>query len=191
MSKSKKEVKAEIMAKYDIFNDVSEKVARGIKPTATKLKELEEAKKPIHAKRDDIIEGKMSPPVSYQDSDQSPLRGEAAQHLRYQWSSGMDYNPVTTPYLSDWLKVLWCGDYQGMMDILRDKTEEETAMLIKKRESFLSVNAVFHVVIGAKVLCTHGEPDYQYVQFRAHQAFPNIKKEHVSGLRHMSVSRLA
>ena len=68
----------------------------------------------------------MDPPVTYDDGDQSPLKGEKAQFLRNQWAEGMDYNPSTNPWVSDWCKVLWCGDYQGMMDILRNKTEEET-----------------------------------------------------------------
>ena len=147
------------------------------KAVADYVAQTKESAKSFQEKYQDVLHGRMDPPVSYDDGDQSPLKGEKAQFLRNQWAEGMDYNPSTNPWVSDWCKVLWCGDYQGMMDILRNKTEEETKKLLMKRETFLSVCSVLHVVIGAKNLCTENDPNLRNVQLHAQRTM-NVRKEY-------------
>ena len=76
----------------------------------------------LHQKISEIMSGERPPPESYDDGDQSPLSGERAQFLRNQWASGMDYAPYEPMfrYLSPWLKVLYCGDYDSMVKMLEN-----------------------------------------------------------------------
>ena len=89
---------------------------------------------------------------SYDDGDQSPLKGDEAQFLRYQWSSGMDCNPLS-PYndhLSSWLRALWWGDYDEVMSYITRVSEDQLSKLLENRESLMNVSAIFHVIIGAR-----------------------------------------
>ena len=74
----------------------------------------------VKRKIEEILNSRRSPPLSYDEGDQSPLSGEASQLLRYQWASSMDYQPHNPLffYLSKWLRTLYCGDYEGMMTII-------------------------------------------------------------------------
>ena len=101
-----------------------------------------------------ILSGKMPAHVSYDDGDQSPLKGMEYQSLKCQWASGMDYAPYNPIFhhLSDWMKVLFSGDYQGFLRIINGKTDEETAKMISKRETLYNVSAIFHVIIGARTI---------------------------------------
>ena len=115
---------------------------------------LIELEKSLIEKNADILSGKMQPPVTYDDGDQSPVTDYHGQQImRAKWVTCFsDYNPLATPWMSDWSRVLFCGDYEGMMDILKDKTEEEVQMLLKKREHFGSFGALFHLVFGASLV---------------------------------------
>ena len=87
----------------------------------------QQAMQEMNKKITDILNFKVKPPLSFEESDQSPLSGEASQLLRYQWATGMDYCPHDPRffYLSPWLKTLYSGDYEGMMKILEDKSDAE------------------------------------------------------------------
>ena len=75
-----------------------------------------------------------------------------------------DYDPFQCPHLSDWVKTLFCGDYEKFLEFLQGLSEKEVKRLISKRESLLNVSAVFHVISGAHRLYSD-HPDllgYQY-----------------------------
>ena len=54
--------------------------------------------------------GKCPPNISYQESDQTPVRGTDSVDLSMYLRSGLDNFPVHH-HLSDWLKTICCGDY--------------------------------------------------------------------------------
>ena len=67
------------------------------------------------------------------------------------WAQGMDYLPWEPPiarHFSPWLKTIYGGDYQGFLKMLENKSEEEVRNMLKKRETMLNVNAIFHCIIG-------------------------------------------
>ena len=103
-----------------------------------------------------VEENMRNPRVSYEESDQSPLKGEELMILKKQWASAMDYTPfhvsgVMGPnHLSRWLRIIYTGNYKNLIDYLRNNSEEEIKRLLEKRETCYNVNAIFHVVIGAK-----------------------------------------
>ena len=89
--------------------------------------------------------------VKTDDGDQSPVQGAEAAKLKYQWASGMDWNP-DSPFASPWMKALACGDYEEMMkhvDIATQSGEGAIKSLIERRETLLNFSALFHVVKGA------------------------------------------
>jgi len=100
----------------------------------------------------DILSGKVPAPESYDDGDQSPLKGDEFQKLKLRWATGLDYKPYHPLYhhLSDWLKVIERGDYQGFIRMIGGKSDEEVQKLISKRESQMNFCAVFYVIAGAK-----------------------------------------
>ena len=99
-----------------------------------------------------ILSGAIPVPVSYDDGDQSPLTGIKDQFVRTLWSTGMDYRPDDPGlvYLSDWMKTIYKGDYEGFIEMIKDKNGEEIKKMMAKRETLMSMSAVFHVIIGAK-----------------------------------------
>jgi len=103
-----------------------------------------------------IVTGRIPVPISYEDSDQTPLKGDEAQYLRAQWSRGMDYIPDNPyGYLSSWFRCIYDGDIAAFMEHLRNKSDEEVKMMLRKRESMLNVGALVHVIQGARAL--HGD----------------------------------
>jgi len=101
-----------------------------------------------------ILSGSIPVPISYEDSDQSPLSHGPGQFLQNLWAMSMDYVPFSPiyHYLSDWLKTIWCGDYQGFLEMIKDKNPKELDRMLKKRESLLNYNAIFHVIVGARAV---------------------------------------
>merc|ERR1719193_669414 len=112
------------------------------------------------------------------DGDQSKLRGDKAQVLRNQWGGGMDYNPAHpgNTHLSPWLRALWRGDYQAVMQFMEGLGKQETKNMLEVRESLLNVSAVFHVIIGARTLCGKN-PLFRDIQLAAHRIM-EVKNEH-------------
>ena len=70
-----------------------------------------------------IMSGALPVPISHEDSDQTPLSGAEAQFLRNMWAGGMDYAPYepVIVYLSDWLKTIYSGDYEGFLKMIQGK----------------------------------------------------------------------
>ena len=89
--------------------------------------------------------------MRFDEGDQSPLVGEDAEHLQDQLDHlGFDHTPIN-PF-SLWMKVIFTGNYEGMMSILEGKSDMEMMMLLGMRESLMNVPALLHVVCGAKVV---------------------------------------
>jgi len=100
-----------------------------------------------------IIAGLLPVPLSYEDSDQSPVKGDKAQYLRSQWGGKMDYRPECEEiwYLSDWLHSIYMGDMEMFLEELEGKSEDEVQKLMKMRETMMNVGVLFHVIEGATV----------------------------------------
>ena len=92
---------------------------------------------------------------------------------------GMDYQPMNPMfhYLSDWMKSIFSGDYQAFLTMIQDKSDEEINQMLAKRETLSNVSAIFHVIIGARVMHSN---DLIFVahQNQARQNL-NVKNEHM------------
>ena len=125
----------------------------------------------FQAKLNAIMSGQAPSPVSYEDSDQSPLKGNAAQFLRNQWAEGMDYQPHVPPHilshLSPWLRCIFAGDYNAFMSFFVGKSNYEVRMMIKKRETLLNVGALVHSVHGARILLGD-DPRFREIRAQIH-----------------------
>jgi len=128
----------------ELSADLAENISKQMFPTDPQ----------VHKKIFDILSGKIPPHVSYDDGDQSPLKGDEFQSLRSLWATGMDYQPHNPLFrhLSDWMKVIFSGDYKGFLRMIDGKSEGEVTKMISKRETLSNVSAIFHVIIGAKLL---------------------------------------
>ena len=120
-----------------------------------------------------------TPVVCYEESDQSPLSGESRMLLRAKWATGMDYAPYHIEFgkflSTAWAKALFSGDYEGVLDIIKGKTEIQIKQLLGMRESLMNYCAVFHVVQGARGL--HSKTEWKDIQIC--QRNLNVKNEHV------------
>ena len=96
------------------------------------------------------MKGKRAPPeVKYDDGDQSPMEGSFQNWMAsLQAMHSMDYIP-TMPHMSDWMKKICNGDFDGMMAILASKSAESIQKILNRRESMKSRGALFHVINGA------------------------------------------
>ena len=117
-------------------------------------KHLKEIEKSVTKKNALILNGRMDPPVTYDDGDQSLVTDEREQVLlRIEWSTYLEnFFPLETPWLSDWSRILFSGEYQDLLDILKHRSDKDIQMLLKKREHFASLSALFHLVNGASRL---------------------------------------
>ena len=92
-------------------------------------------------------------PEQFDDGDQSPLTGEKGMEMGHQWFFGMDYvpyNPDMT-HLSEWMKTVFRGDYDAMMQHIKKIGLENTSKMLEIRETLLKVSTIFHVIMGARV----------------------------------------
>ena len=112
--------------------------------------------------------------------------------------SYMDYHPSYPQFhhLSSWLKVIFSGDYDEFLKMV-EKAEAEGKLqdLLNRRESMLKINAIFHVIIGARFLAeehdVRGDTDLRfYNQYTDPESFYgetrqqarktlNVKNEHM------------
>ena len=99
-----------------------------------------------------ILSGAIPVPVSYNDGDQSPLTIEKDEFVRVLWAEGLDYNPDNPRlvYHSDWMRTIYRGDYEGFLEMIKDKNDEELQRMLARRETLMNVSAVFHVITGAR-----------------------------------------
>ena len=69
------------------------------------------------------------------------------------WAGSMDYHPYNPMYvyISDWVKTIYSGDYEGFLKMIKNKTDTELKKMLGKRETLLNMSAIFHVITGARV----------------------------------------
>ena len=105
---------------------------------------------------DRFLSGKLKLPESFSDSDQRPLADdEETKYLRFIWSTGLDLHPEHPYYnshLSDFVRVIWCGDYQGFLKMIENKSNTEIKSMIEKRETLFNISAIFFLLHGANHL---------------------------------------
>ena len=99
---------------------------------------------------EEIKKGNRPPPrVKYDDGDQSPAEDSWTYNkLTAEILHKMDYSP-RMPYMSNWMKHLFNGDYDAIIGILAGLSSEETQLLLRKRESMKSRGALYHAIFGA------------------------------------------
>ena len=114
---------------------------------------------------------------SFDEGDQSPLVGREALILMNQWQRGMDYNP-TNPF-SQWMKAIYTGNYEGVMDLLRRlcNTQSDVTNLLSMRESLMNVPALLHVVMGAKAI--HSDQPSQLTVKRRIEGVLDVRYDHM------------
>ena len=122
----------------------------------------------------------------YDESDQTPVTGVRAEYLKIQLFSNLDLSPYRSEYthLSDWMKVIWCGDYDGMMAILKHLDEDGVKKMVNKRETMMNIGAVFHVIDGARILLAdivEEQENRRYICFIRNEM--NVKNHHIRYLR--------
>ena len=117
---------------------------------------MENVRIAVRQKVADVLAGRLPPYISYEDSDQSPVYGEDAAMLAAETSTGLDYAP-SSPHLSDWLRTIYLGDYEGFLGFLRGLSANEVKVLLSKRESLHNRSAVSHVILGAQSQATNDE----------------------------------
>lgn len=81
------------------------------------------------------------------DGDQSPLKGNASQKLRNQWSSGMDFHPDNLSYFH---KLCFDANLPLVKKALKDCADKRK--LMEKRETLMTFNAMICVVQGARLV---------------------------------------
>ena len=125
-----------------------------------------------------ILLGEFPVPQTFDDGIQTPLSGKEGEFLRNQWNIGMDYHPYIPAfsYLSNWLKVIFSGDYDEFMKMLEGKKESKIKMMISRRETLMNVSAIFHVINGAR-LFSSDDQKFKHLQNTAKQNL-KVKNEH-------------
>jgi len=152
--------------------------SRGDAEMAKKLRSIEQdAEIEIQRLMEAIASGKLKPPVSYEDSDQSKVTGREADLLRNKWASGLDYLPHV-PFFKHFSPLLlhcYLGNYNSFIKHIESLSEEEAKRELKQRETLMQVSPVFHPIIGSKALFTgspiltetekvHGKPDMMHIK---------------------------
>lgn len=161
----------------DMFNELAlgDETDKDEKSEVLELLELQrKAKMQLHTKMMLVEEGTYQNPAPYSDGDQTSLKGHRSIMLKHQWAGGMDYNPEN-PRFSQWMKALYFGDYNTMIKIIEETKEQDLEHLLEKRESLYNVSAIFHVIMGARVL--YGER--KELEERR-KRFNNIKSDHMA-----------
>ena len=115
------------------------------------FEKLDRRRKANMEKARSIHAGRLAPNITYEESDQSPVKGLEAFLLSTDLGTGLDNSPVYA-HLSDWYKTLFRGDYEKFLSILHDLSENEIKVLLTKRETLYNVPAVFHPINGASML---------------------------------------
>ena len=109
----------------------------------------------------------------------SPLTGREALNLQNRWDMGMDYTP-TNPF-SQWMKVIFIGNYEGMMNILKGMSDIEVMLHLGMRESLMNFPALLHVVCGAKVI--YSDQPAMLAEKRRMQGVLEVKHGHMKILK--------
>ena len=145
-----------------------------------KLKKQLEEEQSVAAEAKEDLQRRLTRTVDdvqrkrFDEGDQSPLTGREALNLQNQWQMGFDYSPLN-PF-SHWMKVIYTGNYDGMMSILEGKSDMEVMMLLGMRESLMNVPALLHVVCGAKV--GHSNQPAMLAEKRKMEGVMEVKYDH-------------
>ena len=86
------------------------------------------------------------PLIKTGDGDQSPIYGTRARKMKFMWVNGLDWNPFS-PFASMWMKCLAAGDYDTMLEHIKEASTVKT--LLEQRETLLNCSGLFHVIEGA------------------------------------------
>ena len=120
-----------------------------------------------------LASGQIQSPVSFENGDQSPLdpNSEECEILVKKWANRMDYYPMESncrKYLSKWVLCIWYGDHNYFMnhvffneDGYRRSEASQDELILKRRETFLNVGPLFHVIYGARCLLGD-QPDLEW-----------------------------
>ena len=146
-----------------------------------KLKKQLEEEQAVAAEAKEDLQRRLTRTVDdvqrkrFDEGDQSPLTGREALNLQNQWQMGFDYSPLN-PF-SHWMRVIYTGNYGGMMSILEGKSDMEVMMLLGMRESLMNVPALLHVVCGAKVV--HSNQPAMMAEKRKMEGVMEVKYDHM------------
>lgn len=105
----------------------------------------------------DLESGIIAPPVSYEDTCQSPIIDiYDAQLLREKWSSGMDMphsmnRPCGMRYFSPEFMAAFLGNFDDYIRIIEKKSPKEIKTMLNKREGYLNLSPIFLPIIGARI----------------------------------------
>eukprot|EP00088_Acartia_fossae_P012815 TRINITY_DN16631_c0_g1_i1.p1 TRINITY_DN16631_c0_g1~~TRINITY_DN16631_c0_g1_i1.p1 ORF type:complete len:495 (-),score=93.14 TRINITY_DN16631_c0_g1_i1:127-1611(-) len=125
--------------------------------TGETLRATKDAPKIIEKILQDLESGRLPPPVSYTDPDQSPLKdGYEAQVLREKWSCGMDVpfginRPMGLHYFSQVFTAMLLGNYSDFMTIVESLDKEELSKMLTRREGYLQLSPMVIPILGARV----------------------------------------
>jgi len=102
-----------------------------------------------------IKSGKVPPPVSYDDGDQSPTdvnSEEAINLIGLMKSVARLENPLdpSCTHLSSWLRCICFGNFEIFMHYLAGKTEDEVKRLVLNRETHGNYGPLHHLVLYFK-----------------------------------------
>ena len=89
----------------------------------------------------------------------------------------MDYVPYYYDHLSEWLKTIFCGNFDKFQNSLRHLSDQDTQKLLSKRESLLNVSSLFHVIIGARTLYSD-HPSIRMAQQLCNECL-DVKTDHL------------
>ena len=125
-----------------------------------------------------VVEGRCAPVVTHEDGDQSrvPPGSMEWEVLVYQQTVMLDHDPLA-PYMSQMMKVTYCGDYATVCQLVAGKTEEQVRQLLNTRESLKRRGALHHAVVGALALCGDDPNTERYRQEVA--AVMPVKNDHI------------
>ena len=126
---------------------------------------------------EDIVKNKMKVPVTYEDGDQTLVRGEKERKfLECKWNLGLDYQPVHLVFnhFSPLLVQCFLGNYSKFMSLIEGLSQEELTIELKKRETLLQVSSLFHPITGSYFLV----PGSKYL-VKAKEKYGEIELMHI------------
>jgi len=176
LNKGRKTIEVSLQNRADNISRFLNNNGDDLEPMAKKLADLK-----IFC----ILSGQIPVPLSYDEGDQSPMKSQErdAKILRNHWASGLDNFPFLTckfHYLSEWMKVIWSGDYNSFLKMIENKSEMEIKNLVSRRETLCNISAIFFVINGARTLFSD-HPQFARDQMLARKNL-NVKNEHMKVL---------
>jgi len=163
----------------DVMQNFSDENYERTKYDSNKL--MNQSMREVKAKVEGILHLKVPPPDPQDEGDQSQVKGDKAQLLRNEMATSLDYHPACPAlfWLSDWLKAIYSGDYKAFLGMIEGKSDEDIQKMISKRETLWNVSAIFHVVLGARVLQSDDDDDPVVIETKRNcRKNLNVMNEH-------------